>query len=81
MTVDGYVGNTDLHRSNRNDIAITVNGRWVQDSNLAWAVEKGYANALPMGRRPMAVIHLTCAQPPGGRKRTSHQASWTLRII
>ena len=59
VTVDGYVGNTDLHRSNRNDIAITVNGRWVQDSNLAWAVEKGYANALPMGRRPMAIIHLT----------------------
>ena len=57
-TVDGYVGNTDLHRSNRNDIGITVNGRWVQDSNLAWAVEKGYGNSLPIGRRPIAVIHL-----------------------
>ena len=57
--VDGYAGNTDLHRSNRNDISITVNGRWVQDSNLAWAVEKGYSNSLPVGRRPMAVIQLT----------------------
>ena len=56
--VDGYVGNTDLHRSNRNDISITVNGRWVQDSNLAWAVEKGYSNSLPVGRRPIAVIQL-----------------------
>ena len=59
VKVDGYAGNTDLHRSNRNDIAITVNGRWVQDRNLAWAVEKGYANSLPMGRHPIAVIHLS----------------------
>ena len=58
VKVEGYAGNTDLHRSNRNDIAITVNGRWVQDSNLAWAVEKGYSNSLPIGRRPVAVIHL-----------------------
>ena len=56
--VDGYAGNTDLHRSNRNDISITVNGRWVQDSNLAWAVEKGYSKSLPVGRRPIAVIQL-----------------------
>ena len=59
IKIEGYTSNPDLHRSNRNDIAITVNGRWVQDSNLAWAVEKGYRNALPIGRRPLAVIHLS----------------------
>ena len=59
IKVEGYTSNPDLHRSNRNDIAITVNGRWVQDSNLAWAVEKGYRNALPIGRRPLAVVHLS----------------------
>ncbi len=57
--VSGYVGNTDIHRSNRNDISVTVNGRWVQDSNLAYAIEQGYGNSLPMGRRPVAVLHLT----------------------
>ena len=56
--VSGYVGNTDLHRSNRNDISVTVNGRWIQDSNLAYAIEQGYINSLPMGRRPIAVLHL-----------------------
>ena len=56
--VSGYIGNTNLHRSNRNDISVTVNGRWIQDSNLAYAIEQGYANSLPLGRRPIAVIHL-----------------------
>ena len=59
VNVSGYVGNTDLHRSNRNDISVTVNGRWIQDSNLSYAIEQGYGNALPMGRRPIAVLHLT----------------------
>ena len=58
VNVSGYVGNTDLHRSNRNDISVTVNGRWVQDSNLSYAIEQGYGNSLPMGRRPIAVLHL-----------------------
>ena len=52
VNVSGYVGNTDLHRSNRNDISVTVNGRWVQDSNLAYAIEQGYSNSLPVGRHP-----------------------------
>ena len=56
--VSGYVGNTDLHRSNRNDISVTVNGRWIQHSNLAYAIEQGYGNSLPVGRRPVAVLHL-----------------------
>ena len=58
VQVSGYVGNTDLHRSNRNDISVTVNGRWIQDSNLSYAIEQGYGNSLPMGRRPIAVLHL-----------------------
>ncbi len=58
VQVPGYVGNTDLHRSNRNDISVTVNSRWVQDGNLAYAIEQGYGNSLPMGRRPIAVLHL-----------------------
>ena len=56
--VSGYVGNADLHRSNRNDISVTVNGRWIQHSNLAYAIEQGYGNSLPVGRRPVAVLHL-----------------------
>ena len=59
VNVSGYVSNTDLNRSNRNDISVTVNGRWIQDSNLSYAIEQGYSNSLPIGRRPIAVIHWT----------------------
>ena len=58
VQVAGYVVNTDLHRSNRNDISVTVNGRWIQDSNLSYAIEQGYSNSLLMGRRSIAVLHL-----------------------
>ena len=58
INVSGYVGNTDLHLSNRNDISVTVNGRWVQNSNFSYAIEQGYDNSLPMGRRPIAVLQL-----------------------
>ena len=82
VNVSGYVGNTDLHRSNRNDISVTVNGRWIQDSNLAYAIEQGYGHALPMGRRPIAVLHLVVsaemvdvnAQPTKKEVRFRHES-------
>ena len=58
-TVSGYIGNPDLHRSNRSDICVIANCRWVQDRNLSYAIEQGYANSLPQGRRPVAVISIT----------------------
>ena len=62
VSVSGYVGNTDLHRSNHNDISVTVNGRWIQDSNLAYAIEQGHSNSLPMADAPSPSS--TCWYPP-----------------
>ena len=62
IRVAGYVGNPDLHRPNRDDIALTVNGRCIMDSDLTHAIEREYRNSLPPGRRPVAIIHL---QVPG----------------
>lgn len=59
ISVTGYTSNTDLHRSNRNEVTIFVNGRSVQDSNLAWAIEKAYDRQLPQGRHPIAVVHIS----------------------
>ena len=50
--VSGHVGNPDLHRSNRNDISVTVNDRWVQDSNLTFAIEQGYSTRYPWADGP-----------------------------
>lgn len=56
IAVEGYTSNTSLHRSNRNDIALFVNQRVIQDSDLAWAVEKAYQQSLPQGRHPIAIV-------------------------
>ena len=78
VNVSGYVGNTDLHRSNRNDISVTVNGRWIQDSNLSYAIEQGYGNSLPMGRRPIAVLHLVV--PPETVDVNAHPTKQEVRF-
>ena len=49
IAVEGYTSNTSLHRSNRNEIALFVNRRTIQDRDLAWAVEQAYRQSLPQG--------------------------------
>lgn len=54
--VRGVVSRTNIHRYNRSDIFLFVNGRWVKNQALSKAVLKGYAQSLPDGKFPMAVI-------------------------
>lgn len=54
--VSGLVGAPSLHRSNRDWLLLFVNGRWVQDRALAYAVEEAYRTLLPSGRHPVAVV-------------------------
>ena len=58
LAVSGYVGPPGLHRSNRNQIMIFVNGRWVRDHRLTYAVIQAYHTLLPGGRYPVALIFL-----------------------
>ncbi|MDX1686392.1 MAG: DNA mismatch repair endonuclease MutL [Candidatus Promineifilaceae bacterium] len=59
ISVDGFVGPPSLHRSNRNQIALFVNGRWIKDNRLTYAVIQAYHTLLPTGRYPIAVVFLT----------------------
>lgn len=59
ITVSGYVGLPSLNRSNRNQIALFVNGRWIQDVNLTYAVVQAYHTMLMVGRYPVAVVMIT----------------------
>jgi DNA mismatch repair protein MutL len=45
-----------MHRANRGFITLFVNGRWVQDARLAYAVTQAYHTLLPSGRYPLAVV-------------------------
>jgi len=58
-SVSGIVSRTNVHRYNRSDIFLFVNGRWVKNQQVVKAVLKGYAQSLPDGKFPMAVIFIT----------------------
>jgi len=56
--VSGYAGPPSLHYSNRKQIILFVNGRWIRDNSLTYAVIQAYHTLLPTGRYPMAIVFL-----------------------
>jgi len=61
IRVSGLVGPPSFHRANRTYITIFVNGRWVNDNSLTYAVTQAYHRLLPNGRHPMAVVMVDLA--------------------
>lgn len=59
VTVSGFAGPPSLHRSNRSQITLFVNGRWIKDNSLTYAVLQAYHTLLPVGRYPVAVIFIS----------------------
>jgi DNA mismatch repair protein MutL len=59
IEVYGFAGLPSLNRSNRNQITLFVNGRWVQDTNLTYAVVQAYHTLLMVGRYPVATVLIT----------------------
>jgi len=58
FAVIGLAGPPSTHRGNRSAISIFVNGRWVQSRALSFAVVDAYQSQLPVGRSPVAAVHL-----------------------
>jgi DNA mismatch repair protein MutL len=56
VRVGGYTGAPSLNRANRTGITFFVNGRWIQDAGLTYAVSQAYHTMLMTGRHPVAVI-------------------------
>jgi DNA mismatch repair protein MutL len=56
IQVAGFVSPPTLHRANRSYITLFVNGRWVQDTRLTYAVIQAYHTLLPTGRYPLGVV-------------------------
>jgi len=56
IQVTGFVSPPSLHRANRGYITLFVNGRWVQDASLTYAIIQAYHTLLPTGRYPLAVV-------------------------
>ncbi len=58
ITLTGYISPVALTRSNRKDITIFVNGRWVQDTPLSTALLQAYHTLLMVGRYPLGALFI-----------------------
>ena len=58
IRISGYTANREAHRGSRAEITTLVNGRWIRDSNLAYAVEQAYDKTLPPHRHPISAINI-----------------------
>ncbi len=56
IRVRGFVGPPTVHRANRGYITLFVNGRWIQDLRLTYAVIQAYHTLLPVKRYPVAFV-------------------------
>ncbi len=56
ITVTGFVSPPSIHRAGRGFIILFVNGRWIQDASLTYAIVQAYQTLLPAGRYPLAVV-------------------------
>lgn len=59
IQVHGYVGAPSLHWANRSHITLFVNGRWIRDNRLTYAVIQAYHTLLPTGRFPLGLLFLS----------------------
>ncbi len=78
VQVSGYVSAPSLHRSNRTQITLFVNGRWVQDQSLTYAVTQAYHTLLMKGRYPIATLNV--ALPPQQVDVNVHPAKTEVRF-
>jgi DNA mismatch repair protein MutL len=76
--VAGYISPPSVHRSNRREVTLFLNGRWIQDSSLTAAVVQAYQGLLMVGRYPIAALFVTV--PPDTVDVNVHPAKAEVRF-
>lgn len=56
VEVTGWVGAPTLTRSHRQQLIFFVNGRWIQNRALSFALEEAYHSLVIVGRHPVATV-------------------------
>ena len=56
--IHGFISPISLTRSNRREITVFVNGRWVKDNAVTAAIIRAYHTLLMVGRFPIVVLFL-----------------------
>jgi DNA mismatch repair protein MutL len=59
IRVYGYTGAPHLNRNTRSHIMLFVNGRYIQDASLSYAVSQAYHTLVPPDRYPVAVLMIS----------------------
>lgn len=62
MLISGLISNHHYYRYDRTHIFFFVNNRWIKNYTLSNALLKGYLNAIPPQRSPLAVLFITVDQ-------------------
>ncbi|MCU0520226.1 MAG: DNA mismatch repair endonuclease MutL [Anaerolineae bacterium] len=78
IEVRGFVAPTTVHRANRGYITLFINGRWVEDLRLTYAIIQAYHTLLPVNRFPVAFVLVTV--PPGDVDVNVHPAKSEVRF-
>jgi len=78
VTVSGFVGPTGVHRADRGYITLFVNGRWIEDLRLTYAIIQAYHTLLPGKRYPVAFV--TIAMPAEDVDVNVHPAKTEVRF-
>lgn len=58
LTITGFTSAISYTRSNRREITLFINGRWIQDSALVTAIVQAYHMYLMVGRFPQSALFL-----------------------
>lgn len=56
--VEGFVGQPELSRANRQFISIIINGRYIRHYGLNQAITRAYHTRLPIHRYPVAILSI-----------------------
>ena len=76
--VSGCIAASTVTRSNRNYQSFFINGRWVKNNMLSYALEEAYHGLLMVGRHPIAAINISL--PPGEIDVNVHPAKTEVRF-
>ena len=77
--MSGFVSQPALTRSTRAYMSFFVNGRWVQNRMLGFALEEAYHTLLQVGRHPIAVLNIE--MPPDQVDVNVHPAKSEVRFL
>ena len=78
VSASGFVGPPFVSRSNRREISLFLNGRWIQDASITAAVIQAYHTFLMVGRYPIALIFIEV--PPDQVDLNVHPAKAEIRL-